>query len=693
MEQTTLIPKPYSQREFIDNTKNSQKVLVNAQSSIVNITNILRERTKKRENISSNIIDSKKRREFLSRRQESEEELESKNIIRAPNIGGIVRLASRSGKGLIDRIVSSLGYLAAGWILRNLPTWTGMAKEFIARLQEAGRIIKSFVTGAINVFQSSFRLISGAIENLKNFDLFDSSNKVRGSFNELVQSINTMGSEIEAGVKLITTPLTQTTEDGRQVGSYSGQDVPALGSTSSDMGAYGPAAPSGLFELIARSEGGYESVNRGDAGDSPGGAKKYLGKNLQDMTLSEIMSLQSQGKVFAVGKYQIITQTMPGFVRWIESKGYDPKTTKYTAKIQDLYPQYTVESKRPQVGKFLSGSMNDIQKANLELAAEFASVGVPFDMKAGSYGGGWPKRDIKKGESLYSGRSGNRASISPEKVQQALREAKASGGNLSPTKAVSSPQQSALPTNIVQVPPGNIKPVVGDRLGAGRNHGGVDLAVPDGTPLRAISDGVIVDSDNDPGGWGNFLVMKDDRGIYHLYGHMRSGYKRSGPVKKGEVIGKVGMTGRTSGPHLHWEAGSGWNGGVITGRFDPLNTYSQFAPFNTPYSDKSESQTEAQQSPTKQVQVPLQPTATAPSTPPAQISQTPTQQRQQQLAQQITPERKAQDIIAIIGDQQGEPTPQVMMQPVSSGMKSGPSMTTVLNNFMKQKLLLELAYV
>jgi murein DD-endopeptidase MepM/ murein hydrolase activator NlpD len=100
------------------------------------------------------------------------------------------------------------------------------------------------------------------------------------------------------------------------------------------------------------------------------------------------------------------------------------------------------------------------------------------------------------------------------------------------------------PTKIVQVPAGNINPVVGDRLGAGRNHGGVDLAVNSGTPLRAISDGVIVDSDYNPGGWGNFLVMKDDRGIYHLYGHMQSGYKRRGSVKKGEVIGKVGMTGR-----------------------------------------------------------------------------------------------------------------------------------------------------
>lgn len=112
-------------------------------------------------------------------------------------------------------------------------------------------------------------------------------------------------------------------------------------------------------------------------------------------------------------------------------------------------------------------------------------------------------------------------------------------------------------------------------------HGGSDLAAPEGTPLRAISDGEIVDSDSLSGGWGNFLVFKDDKEIYHLYGHMQSGYKRGGAVKKGDIIGKVGMTGSTTGPHLHWEAGTGWNGGVITGQFDPLDSYKVEQPFFT----------------------------------------------------------------------------------------------------------------
>lgn len=137
---------------------------------------------------------------------------------------------------------------------------------------------------------------------------------------------------------------------------------------------------------------------------------------------------------------------------------------------------------------------------------------------------------------------------------------------------------------IPYVAPGAITPVITGRYGEIRKsgaHGGSDLAVPDGTPLRAISDGKIVDSGVDPGGWGNFLVYLDDKGIYHLYGHIQGGYRTSGAIKKGDIIAKVGMTGRTTGPHLHWETGTGWNGGVLTGKFDPLNRYSMNAPFST----------------------------------------------------------------------------------------------------------------
>jgi murein DD-endopeptidase MepM/ murein hydrolase activator NlpD len=137
-------------------------------------------------------------------------------------------------------------------------------------------------------------------------------------------------------------------------------------------------------------------------------------------------------------------------------------------------------------------------------------------------------------------------------------------------------------TKFEYVAPGKVSPVVTGRFGEMRDtgrHGGSDLAVPAGTPLRAISGGKIVESEYESG-WGNYTVFIDKNGIYHLYGHMSGRGRGKGSIKKGDIIGYVGMTGRTSGPHLHWEAGTGWNG-TITGSFDPLKRYSVNAPFST----------------------------------------------------------------------------------------------------------------
>ena len=88
-----------------------------------------------------------------------------------------------------------------------------------------------------------------------------------------------------------------------------------------------------------------------------------------------------------------------------------------------------------------------------------------------------------------------------------------------------------------------------------RAHKGVDFAAPIGTKVKATSDGV-VSSFGKQGGYGNVIMINHQGRFTTVYGHLSGfakGLRRGQRVAQGDVIGYVGMTGLTSGPHLHYE--------------------------------------------------------------------------------------------------------------------------------------------
>ena len=92
-------------------------------------------------------------------------------------------------------------------------------------------------------------------------------------------------------------------------------------------------------------------------------------------------------------------------------------------------------------------------------------------------------------------------------------------------------------------------------MGTARNHKGIDFAAPSGTPIRAAADGTI-ESAKYSGGYGNLIVVKHWGQYSTAYGHMSrfaSGMKKGTKVHQGDVIGYVGTTGMSTGPHLHYE--------------------------------------------------------------------------------------------------------------------------------------------
>lgn len=85
-------------------------------------------------------------------------------------------------------------------------------------------------------------------------------------------------------------------------------------------------------------------------------------------------------------------------------------------------------------------------------------------------------------------------------------------------------------------------------------HAGLDFAAPQGTPIYATADGTVKEANYNAGGYGNHVIINHGYGYETLYGHMYKIKARAGQrVKRGEVIGYVGSTGKSTGPHCHYE--------------------------------------------------------------------------------------------------------------------------------------------
>jgi len=85
-------------------------------------------------------------------------------------------------------------------------------------------------------------------------------------------------------------------------------------------------------------------------------------------------------------------------------------------------------------------------------------------------------------------------------------------------------------------------------------HAGLDFTAPQGTPIYATADGRVRTAGFNAGGYGNHVVINHGYGYETLYGHMYKIKVRPGQnIKRGEVIGYVGNTGKSTGPHCHYE--------------------------------------------------------------------------------------------------------------------------------------------
>lgn len=151
-----------------------------------------------------------------------------------------------------------------------------------------------------------------------------------------------------------------------------------------------------------------------------------------------------------------------------------------------------------------------------------------------------------------------------EKVERELAAQQAALGT---SPAVAAPGSSLSTSSGPMVWPvdGTLTSSFGSRWG--RLHAGLDIAVPEGTPIRAASSGTVIllQSEAESGGYGNFTCVDHGGGLSTCYAHQSSFAVSPGQqVNQGQIIGASGNTGNSTGPHLHFE--TRLNGGAV----DPM---------------------------------------------------------------------------------------------------------------------------
>ncbi len=158
-----------------------------------------------------------------------------------------------------------------------------------------------------------------------------------------------------------------------------------------------------------------------------------------------------------------------------------------------------------------------------------------------------------RAEQLLQQRARQAAADRATRARRALLDAQAKAKAVAAKEAAvaAAERKAALRERYARPADGPLTSPFGHRWG--RLHAGLDFGAPYGSAIRAVMAGTIIDSGYNAGGYGNFVHVLHEDGAVTTYNHMSRILRRGGSVDAGDVLGYIGSTGHSTGPHLHFE--------------------------------------------------------------------------------------------------------------------------------------------
>jgi len=250
---------------------------------------------------------------------------------------------------------------------------------------------------------------------------------------------------------------------------------------------------------------------------------------------------------------------------WFES----PKERRMKQELDNMVIQYDLMN-----GKLnqLADVLGDIEKRDDEIYRTIFEAGpIPKELRTAGFGGANRYKNLEgfnNSELLIDTRKkldkiANRAYVQSKSFDDVVEMAREKEQMLASIPAI----QPVANKDLKRMASGfgyRIHPIYKVR----KMHWGMDFTAPTGTPIYATGDGKVTTQKYSRSGYGNHIIIDHGYGYETLYGHMsKVEVKRGQEVKRGDIIGYVGSTGRSTAPHLHYEV-------IKDGRkINPVNFY------------------------------------------------------------------------------------------------------------------------